>query len=111
MRAIVCGGRYYTNVNRLEAELDRLGVTFVIEGGASGADALAAEWAQKRGVPSKEFTADWKTHGWKAGKLRNQQMLDEGEPDVVIAFPGEAGTADMIWKAMSADVQVIEIKE
>jgi hypothetical protein len=35
-------------------------------------------------------------------------MLDEGRPDVVVAFPGGRGTADMMMRAGSAGVEVIE---
>ena len=36
-------------------------------------------------------------------------MLDEGKPDLVIAFPGGRGTADMVRKANRAGVKVVEI--
>jgi hypothetical protein len=36
-------------------------------------------------------------------------MLDEGKPDLVIAFPGGRGTADMVKKARRAGVEVVEI--
>lgn len=37
-------------------------------------------------------------------------MLDEGKPDLVIAFKGKAGTADMISKAKKANVEVIQFE-
>ena len=37
-------------------------------------------------------------------------MLDEGKPDLVVAFPGGTGTADMIRRAKKAGVEVKEIK-
>ena len=41
--------------------------------------------------------------------LRNQRMLDEGKPDLVVAFPGGRDTADMVRRARSAGVEVVEI--
>ena len=35
-------------------------------------------------------------HGNAAGPIRNQRMLDHGKPDIVVAFPGGSGTADMV---------------
>jgi hypothetical protein len=35
-------------------------------------------------------------------------MLDEGTPDMVVAFPGGRGTADMKMRARLAGVEVIE---
>lgn len=84
-------------------------ITEIISGMARGADSLAAEWATKFGFPLQKFPADWKKYGKAAGSIRNQQMLDEGKPDLVIAFPGGTGTRDMIKKANKAGVRVIEV--
>lgn len=107
MRALVCGGRDYADKDAVFYLLGLLhrGYNFevVIHGDASGADALAAAWARDRGVPVAAYPADWDAHGKKAGPIRNQQMLDEGRPDIVIAFPGGRGTYDMLKKAAAAD--------
>jgi hypothetical protein len=36
-------------------------------------------------------------------------MLDEGQPDLVIAFPGGAGTANMIQQSKARGIPVREI--
>ena len=56
-----------------------------------------------------EYVADWATHGKKAGPLRNQRMIDEGHPDLVIAFPGGKGTDDMTRRALAAGVATIRM--
>ena len=75
-----------------------------ITGGA--ADTLAAEWAQARAIPCRLFLADWTTHGRAAGPIRDQAMLDTGKPDLVVAFVGDRGTADMVRRAREAGVLV-----
>lgn len=45
----------------------------------------------------------------KAGPDRNQRMIDEGRPGLVIAFPGGDGTADMIHRAQEAGIEVVRI--
>jgi hypothetical protein len=45
----------------------------------------------------------------KAGPLRNYQMLEEGKPDLVVAFPGGGGTKDMVRRAVKAGVSVHEV--
>lgn len=110
IRVLVCGGRDYTNRNAVFEALDEVaerhnGVR-IIQGGAAGADALAREWCQARGCTYENFPADWRTHGRAAGPIRNRQMLDEGKPHVVFAFPGGRGTADMIRQADAARVPV-----
>jgi hypothetical protein len=36
-------------------------------------------------------------------------MLDEGKPDLVVAFPGGRGTADMVSVARAKGIEVIVI--
>jgi hypothetical protein len=49
--------------------------------------------------------------GKAAGSIRNQRMLDaEKHIDVVVAFPGGRGTADMVRRARAAGIHVLEIK-
>jgi hypothetical protein len=97
-------------------EPDQLGNTtprdvIIIHGKAKGADRIADEWAVVNFLPIEEYPADWDAHGKAAGAIRNQQMLDEGKPDMVVAFPGRVGTADMVRRARKAGIRVAEIKE
>lgn len=113
MRVIVCGGRDFKYETTLCAALDRFHastpISLLIHGGASGADKLAGFWAKRSGVPVKVFPPDWLQHGPSAGPRRNRQMLDEGKPDCVIAFPGGKGTADMCRRAEAAGVTVVRL--
>jgi hypothetical protein len=113
MKALICGGRGYTDAERMarvmDAAVERLGVTEIIQGGAPGADHLAKQWAIARGISQTEFPADWNHYGRKAGILRNIAMLEEGKPDLVIAFPGGVGTAHMTSIAKKSGIRVIEL--
>jgi predicted Rossmann-fold nucleotide-binding protein len=110
---LVCGGRNYTDKARLSATLNELlharGIIRIIAGGAKGADTLAEEWAKACGVPCYVYMANWAKLGRNAGPIRNQQMLDEGKPNLVVAFPGGRGTADMVRRARAAGIEVIEV--
>lgn len=86
-----------------------LPLAHVISGKAKGADTLAIDWAVVNWLTWDEYPADWEKYGKSAGYIRNQQMLDEGKPDYVIAFPGGAGTKNMKERAIKAGVPVIEI--
>lgn len=112
LTVLVCGGRNYGDARTLSAVLDRAYAVNpfgrLIHGAANGADVLAGRWAQTRGVPVTEFPADWTRDGRAAGPLRNQRMLDEGKPHLVIAFPGGRGTADMVARARKAGVSAVE---
>lgn len=109
VRVLVCGGREYTDSEKVYDVLGTLPkVSIVIEGGATGADCFADEWATTSGTPHLKFTADWDQYGKSAGPIRNKKMLEEGRPDLVIAFGGGKGTANMISIARKAGVEVIE---
>lgn len=113
MKVLVCGGRDYKNMARVREILDLLPKEnlVIIQGAASGADDLAKLWAVNNNVPFINFPADWKKFGKKAGFLRNQRMLDEGKPDLVIAFPGGRGTDMMVKLAEEAGVQTRRVKD
>ena len=112
MRVLVCGGRKYNNYINIEEELNQINrlnsIDCVIEGGYTGADNLAKQWAKTNGINVEEYKPDWDKYGLAAGPIRNTQMLDEGKPDLVVAFLGGAGTADMVIKAERAGIKVIK---
>ena len=111
MRVIVCGGRHFRNRKWLFETLDYLDFEYVfdilIHGDASGADRLAGEWAKERGCHFHPEPAQWKRYNNAAGPIRNQKMLDDWKPHLVVAFPGGSGTEDMITRASNAGVEVI----
>lgn len=114
MRVLVCGGRDFadesTVVNYLFRIDDERKITSIIHGGASGADEIGGKTAQLLQVPCTVYRASWKKYGKKAGPMRNQRMLDEGKPDLVVAFAGGRGTADMVLRARTSGVEVQEVK-
>lgn len=114
MRVLVCGGRHFGNRALVYQTLDDLAkrevVDAIIEGDASGADRLAGYWARQRGIDNIKFRADW-TLGRSAGPVRNMKMLKEGNPSLVIAFPGGKGTADMVARARESGIEVVEITQ
>lgn len=110
MRVLVCGGRDYNDREffcRRMAQADSvLQIAAIIEGFARGADTLARLWAIENGRELCTYPADWATYGKSAGMIRNKLMLTHGKPDLVIAFPGGRGTANMIAQAHKHHVTV-----
>lgn len=112
MRVLICGGRDYNERDVVFDALMSLAAhedLTIISGMARGADTLGADWAILHGMELLKYPADWSTHGKAAGPIRNQQMLDEGKPDLVLAFPGGRGTDDMKRRAREAGVEVVEV--
>lgn len=108
---LVCGGRDYgPDTARMWEILDMLDPRIVIHGDARGADRMAGEWADFHNVRGIAHPANWEAHGRRAGPIRNQEMLDEHPGiDVVVAFPGGRGTADMAFKARQKGIPVLHI--
>jgi hypothetical protein len=112
MRVLVCGGRDFDDTRLFHAAMNQLHrgnrFTALIHGDAKGADRLADAWARQVLLPVLRFPADWNLHGRTAGAIRNQQMLVDGRPSLVVAFPGGKGTADMVKRARAAGIIVEE---
>jgi hypothetical protein len=137
MRVLVCGGRDFANINpHKKDDLSLSQYRFVrsvlanftnrfskewslwdnwlptditiISGAAKGVDSAAIDYAISDFLPFEEYPADWDQYGKGAGYIRNQQMLDTGI-DLVVAFPGGRGTADMVRRAKKAGVEVLEV--
>jgi hypothetical protein len=115
MKVLVCGGRDFENREMIDRVLTvlhhRERFTLLVHGAARGADRLAGDWAQKNGVDRCTFPANWDGRGKSAGHYRNGLMLTFIKPDLVVAFPGGAGTADMVDQAMRARVQVLLFRD
>lgn len=113
-RVLVCGSRYQedgTPIHNALALLHaRQSIDLLIHGDCRGVDRLAAAWAQRAGIPTLAFPADWRRHGRAAGPIRNQRMLVEGRPDLVVAFPGGPGTLNMVQLARRSGVPVEEVE-
>ena len=113
VRVLICGDRNWTDTEAIEQVLDELEefytVACVIDGAARGADTLGHEAAERRDLTTVRFPANCEKFGPAAGALRNQQMLDAGRPDMVIAFHDDfehsRGTRDMVRRAVKARIR------
>ena len=121
-RVLICGGREYgatfaqkkkaydVMAHLVEAAKEAGRTLVIIHGAAKGADSLADESSNFFGIKAIAFPADWNKHGRGAGPIRNAQMLREGRPHLVVAFPGGSGTANMCKQADETGVPVRRIK-
>ena len=107
---LCCGGRDFDDPALLRWALTPLRPARLVHGAAAGADAAAAAWAEAAGVPVTAYPADWAQHGKSAGVQRNRRMLDaeDASLDLLVAFPGGRGTADMRARAAAAGLPVFQ---
>lgn len=113
MRILICGSRNWTNRKAIEDIIETMCPGIIIEGEAKGADTIASEIAQARHIQLLKFPAEWKLYGRGAGPIRNKKMLDEGKPDIVVAFhhniKDSKGTADMLKQAREKNIKTLLI--
>jgi hypothetical protein len=107
MIVAVTGGRDFNDIERVRRALYSLEPkpTLLIHGAAQGADTLAAQVAEELGIPTEAHPADWEKHGRSAGPRRNEEMISR-RPDLLLAFPGSKGTANMTRQAIAAGIPV-----
>ena len=114
-RILICGSRYAKGAQSKKGVEMVIGGTcpeIVICGGCpSGIDKFVVQVCNVFGTPLQVWPAPWTRWGASAGPLRNGWMLKHGKPDYVIAFPGGAGTENMVKQAEDAGVPVVRISE
>jgi hypothetical protein len=118
----VTGSRNYENkaefakmIEQIEQETGKK-VVMIQQGGARGADSVAAQYAYDNGLSSRQFDAHWGQDGLKAGVQRNSTMVRSlmenkyaGNDKMTLAiFNGNvsAGTADMLKKSILTGANV-----
>lgn len=127
MRVIVCGSRRWHDREKIAHRLFDLPVTsMVIHGGATGADRIAGQEAEKLGLRVAVYPADWHDHDRTgesgvrchcqpgqetcpaAGLRRNERMACNADADLLIAFwdGNSRGTQDMIDRARAHGITV-----
>ena len=116
MRLIVAGGRDYRltvrDLSRLKELCERIGVTEIIHGAASGVDTDAGRWGEANGYKVTPMPADWEAEGpvprAAQGNIRNRRMASVA--DAVVLFKGGSGTADMRKAALERNLRVYDFR-
>jgi len=110
---LVTGGRDYKNKERVKSTLDSFNngprIKKLVFGDAKGADTLALEYAIENSIPYSLYKAQWDLFGLLAGPIRNTKMLNSNDVDMVVAFPGGKGTANMIKQATDRGIVIFEV--
>ena len=102
--------RHAMDVPQAVAEFEKahaVKVGTVISGGAQGYDQLGERFSREYMQQEPEvYRADWDKHGRIAGIMRNQQMIDDGRADGLVACwdRRSPGTKDMIDRAKQAQL-------
>lgn len=118
---LITGSRDWTDRQRIDDALRAVWIEhrskpngrelIVIHGGARGADSIAGDIARRHtslGVVERVYPARWSEYGRRAGRIRNQQMVDM-KPDLCLAFikDGSPGATHCAERAEAAGIPVI----
>ena len=114
LRILITGSRGWTDPEQIRtAILDTIenhGASLedavIVHGDCpTGADYMASIVADHEGISQERHPADWKTHGKKAGFLRNYEMVKLGA-DVCLAFihNGSSGASMTATSASKAGI-------
>ena len=79
MKLAVVGSRNFNDYNLMERYLDKIHsvepITYIVSGGAKGADSLSEKWAVDNNIPTLIFKPDWNKYGKRAGFIRNEDII------------------------------------
>ena len=116
INVLICGSRGFSDYKLFERTLVQHlpPHTYLMSGGATGADSMAEHFAEQYHIPMRVFPAQWdkyKVDGRRnpAGMIRNKEMLVHA--GMVIAFwDGQSkGTKDMMRISKAKGLEVIVI--
>ena len=108
MKVIIAGTRTITSAIVVDMAIREslFEITEVVSGTATGPDQLGEAWAVARGIPVKQFPADWEQHGLRAGFIRNVAMADYADALIAIWDGQSKGTEHMIKTALKKGLKV-----
>lgn len=109
------GGSDCNDHTRIWAVLDRVHAKHpamvLLHGGTpTGAERIAACWADRRKVAQVAFRPDWSRHGKAAPFKRNDQILDV-LPIGIIVFPGSGIVDNLADKARRLGIPVLDHRQ
>lgn len=111
----IVGSRDFTNYNFLRDTLEqnplikRLHIKKIITGDAKGVDSLARQYALEKSIYCVAYQAIWAEHGFAAGPIRNQQIINDS--DILVAFwdGNSKGTKNSIELAIKKKIPLVII--
>lgn len=109
MRTIIAGSRDITDQRTVDIAIanSHFAITELVSGGARGVDRCGERYAEMRGIPVKQFLADWNGPlGKGAGHARNREMAAYADALIAIWDGKSPGTKSMIEYARQKKLHV-----
>ena len=118
MKIIVSGDRNFDDYKLLSEKLDSLfskfnGPVEIVSGRNNGADKLGEKYAKEKNLELSTFAANWQSFAYKAGFIRNKEMINYA--DGLVLFGGLDNKETKHLYNMANDLQlmveIIEVKK
>jgi len=109
MRLLVFGSRKWTDREVIASTLNAYleAGTVVVHGDCrSGADRIAKQICEDKGITMDPHPADWDRYGNAAGPIRNEEMAASGIA-LALGFGDGAGTRDMHKRCVAHGIPVV----
>lgn len=112
MRTIIAGSREITDYDLVLKAIEESGytITEVVSGGARGVDVLGEKWAEKAGIPVKQFLPKFDPENfrskWLAPLERNTEMANYAEALILVWDGKSTGSQDMFKKASKNKLKI-----
>jgi hypothetical protein len=114
MRLLVTGGRHLDDVALIHRALTLIHAAqplcVVIHGGHALAGVAIEDWARDMRLHVLRYPANWREFGKRAESIRNDFMLADSRPDLVLALPGGDDTRALVLSALSRRLPVFDHK-
>jgi len=112
MRLLVTGGRHLDDVALIHRALIRVHtqspLSVLIHGGHAFLGAAVEEWGRDMRLHVLRYPANWWEFGRRAEGIRNDFMLSDSRPDLVLALPGGNDTRALALAALGRGLPVFD---
>jgi hypothetical protein len=107
----IIGSRNFNDYDLLIEKVGKIeNIEAIISGGASGADALAQQYAKDNGLPILIYYPDWDGIGRAAGFIRNQQIVNKCDELIAFVVNESKGSMHSVTLAKEKGVKVHLVK-
>ncbi len=113
-KVVVSGSRDWEDEQRVRDELDfyiNKEKDEILVGDQRGVDRMTKNWAYENGIKYHTYEAEWNKYGKKAGPIRNQRMVNDGDKLIAFSLIHSKGTKDTIKKAENKGMLVTSIMD
>jgi len=112
MRLLVTGGRHLDDVALIHRALSLIHaqspLSVLIHGGHAFLGVAVEGWARDMRLHVLRYPANWRTFGKRAEAIRNDFMLTDSRPDLVLAFDGGNDTRALVMGALGRGLPVLD---